>query len=63
MGEIAKGITPLGSRMLVSTQKGYQGTSYAYNPSQSDNLLKELGFKKARAATSSPTTGRRRASP
>ena len=46
MGEIAKGITPLGSRMLVSTQKGYKGTSYAYNPSQSDSLLKELGFKK-----------------
>ncbi len=46
VGEIAKGITPLGSRMLVSTQKGYQGTSYAYNPSQSDSLLKELGFKK-----------------
>jgi peptide/nickel transport system substrate-binding protein len=46
VGEIAKGIAPLGSRMLVSTQKGYVGTSYAYNPSQSDNLLKELGFKK-----------------
>ena len=46
VGEISKGITPLGSRMLVSTQKGYQGTSYAYSPSQSANLLKELGFKK-----------------
>ncbi len=26
VGEIEKGITPLGSRMLVSTQKGYKGT-------------------------------------
>jgi len=46
VGEISKGITPLGSRMLVSTQAGYKGTPYAYNPSQSANLLKELGFKK-----------------
>jgi peptide/nickel transport system substrate-binding protein len=47
VGEIEKGITPLGSRMLVSTQKGYQGTSYAFSTSQSTNLLKEAGFKKA----------------
>jgi peptide/nickel transport system substrate-binding protein len=47
VGEIEKGITPLGSRMLVSTQKGYQGTSYAYNQSQAKNLMKEAGFKKA----------------
>ena len=36
MGEIEKGITPLGSRMLVSTQKGYKGTSYAFSTSQSN---------------------------
>jgi peptide/nickel transport system substrate-binding protein len=47
VGEIEKGITPLGSRMLVSTQQGYKGTSYAYSPSQSINLMKEAGFKKA----------------
>jgi peptide/nickel transport system substrate-binding protein len=46
VGEISKGITPLGSRVLVPTQKGYKGTSYAYSPSQSISLLKELGFKK-----------------
>ncbi len=46
VGEISKGITPLGSRMLVPTQSGYKGTNYAYNPSQSASLLKELGFKK-----------------
>ncbi len=47
MGEIEKGITPLGSRMLVSTQKGYKGTSYAFSTSQATNLMKEAGFKKA----------------
>jgi glutathione transport system substrate-binding protein len=47
VGEIEKGITPLGSRMLVSTQKGYQGTSYAFSTSQATNLMKEAGFKKA----------------
>ncbi len=46
VGEISKGISPLGSRMLVATQTGYKNTPYAYNPSQSANLLKELGFKK-----------------
>jgi|GEM_PF-319060 len=46
VGEIEKGITPLGSRMLVSTQKGYKGTSYAFSTSQSNNLMKEAGFKK-----------------
>ena len=29
----------------VPTQKGYKGTSYAYNPSQSINLLKEAGLQ------------------
>ena len=47
VGQIEKGINPLGSRMLVSTQKGYKGTNYAFNTSQSTNLLKEAGFKKA----------------
>jgi len=46
VGEISKGITPLGSRMLMPTQPGYQSTDYAYDPSESVNLLKELGFKK-----------------
>ena len=47
VGQIQKGITPLGSRMLVSTQKGYKGTNYAFSTSQSINLMKEAGFKKA----------------
>jgi peptide/nickel transport system substrate-binding protein len=47
VGEIEKGITPLGSRMLVSTQKGYKGTSYAFSTSQATSLMKEAGFKKA----------------
>ncbi len=45
VGKMAKGITPLGSRMLMPTQPGYKATTYAYDPSQSENLLKELGFK------------------
>jgi peptide/nickel transport system substrate-binding protein len=45
VGEIAKGITPLGSRMYVATQSQYKGTNYAYSPSTSKSLLKELGFK------------------
>ncbi len=47
VGQIQKGITPLGSRMLVSTQTGYKGTNYAFSTSQSINLMKEAGFKKA----------------
>ena len=46
VGEISSKIKPLGSRMLVPTQQGYHGTNYAYNPSTSANLFKELGFKK-----------------
>ncbi len=57
VGEIAKGITPLGSRMLMPTQKGYQGTNYAYSPSTSANLLKELGFKKASDGYFQPNYG------
>ena len=57
VGQIEKGITPLGSRMLVPTQKGYKGTSYAYDPSQSVNLLKEAGFKKGSDGYFQPTSG------
>ena len=57
VGEIAKGITPLGSRMLVPTQAGYKGTSYAYSPSTSANLLKELGFKKGSDGYFQPNYG------
>ena len=32
--------------MLVSTQQGYKGTNFAYSPSTSANLFKELGFTK-----------------
>ena len=47
VGEIEKGINPLGSRVLVSTQQGYKGTSYSFSTSTSNNLMKEAGFKKA----------------
>jgi peptide/nickel transport system substrate-binding protein len=46
VGEIAKGITPLGSRVLMPTQPGYKGTNYAFSTSTSNSLLGELGFKK-----------------
>jgi peptide/nickel transport system substrate-binding protein len=46
VGEISKGITPLGSRMYVTTQPQYKATKFAYNPTLSANLFKELGFKK-----------------
>jgi len=57
VGEIEKGITPLGSRMLMPTQKGYKGTSYAFSPSQSISLLKEAGFKKASDGYFQPNYG------
>jgi peptide/nickel transport system substrate-binding protein len=57
VGQIEKGITPLGSRMLVSTQKGYKGTSFAYDPTQSKNLMKEAGFKKGSDGYWQPTYG------
>ena len=57
VGEISKGIKPLGSRMLVPTQKGFKGTSYAYSPSQSNNLMKEAGFKKASDGYFQPNFG------
>ncbi len=46
VGEISKGITPLGSRMLVPSQKGYAGTDYAYDPGESRRLLQQAGFSK-----------------
>lgn len=46
VGEISKAVKPLGSRMLMPTQPGYKGTNFAYDPSMSTNLFKELGFKK-----------------
>jgi peptide/nickel transport system substrate-binding protein len=46
VGEISKGIKPLGSRMFMPNQEGFKGTNYSYSPSTSQNLLKELGFTK-----------------
>jgi peptide/nickel transport system substrate-binding protein len=47
VGEISSAVKPLGNRMLMPTQPNYQGTNFAYSPSQSNNLFKELGFKKS----------------
>ena len=47
VGEIEKGITPLGSRMLVSTQKGYRAPATPSTTRSRHNLMKEAGFKKA----------------
>ena len=57
VGEFDKGISPLGSRMLMPTQQGYKGTSYAYGTSQSNNLMKEAGFKKGSDGYWQPTYG------
>ncbi len=57
VGEISKGIKPLGSRMYVSTQSAYKGTNYAYSPSKSISLLKELGFKKGSDGYFQPNYG------
>ncbi len=57
VGEIEKGITPLGSRVLMPTQAGYKATSYAYSPSQSISLMKEAGFKKASDGYFQPNYG------
>lgn len=46
VGEISKAVKPLGSRVLMPSQPGYKGTQYAFDPSMSNNLFKELGFKK-----------------
>jgi peptide/nickel transport system substrate-binding protein len=57
VGEIEKGITPLGSRMLVSTQKGYKGTNYSFSTTKATNLMKEAGFKKASDGYFQPNYG------
>jgi peptide/nickel transport system substrate-binding protein len=57
VGEIEKGIVPVGSRMLVPSQPGYQGTSFAFDPSESITLLKNLGFKKASDGYFQPNYG------
>ena len=57
VGEISKAVKPLGNRMLMPTQPGYQGTNYSYNPSMSTNLLKELGFKKGSDGYFQPNYG------
>jgi peptide/nickel transport system substrate-binding protein len=57
VGEISKGIKPLGSRMYVTTQSDYKATPYAYSPSQSISLLKELGFKKGSDGYFQPNFG------
>lgn len=57
VGQIAKGTSPLGSRMLVPSQKGYQGTSFAFDPGQSVVLLKKLGFKRASDGYFQPNSG------
>jgi peptide/nickel transport system substrate-binding protein len=57
VGEISKGIIPLGSRMLVPSQKGYKGTSYAYAPGASRRLLQQAGFKKGSDGYVQPSYG------
>jgi glutathione transport system substrate-binding protein len=57
VGQVDKSVSPLGSRMLMPTQKGYDGTAYAYNPSESKNLMKEAGFKKGSDGYWQPTFG------
>ncbi len=57
VGQISKGITPLGSRMLVPSQKGYAGTAYAYSPGASRRLLQQAGFKKGSDGYVQPNFG------
>jgi peptide/nickel transport system substrate-binding protein len=57
VGQIAKGTRPLGSRMLVPSQKGYRGTTFAFDPGQSVALLKTLRFKKAADGYVQPNFG------
>jgi peptide/nickel transport system substrate-binding protein len=46
VGEISKAVKPLGNRMLMPTQPGYKNTNFAFDTGMSNNLFKELGFKK-----------------
>jgi peptide/nickel transport system substrate-binding protein len=57
VGEISKGLVPLGSRMLVPSQMGYQGTGYAYSPGLSRSLLKKLSFKRGSDGYFEPNYG------
>jgi peptide/nickel transport system substrate-binding protein len=57
VGQISKGTRPLGSRMLVPSQKGYQGTGFAFDPGQSVQSLKKLGFKRAADGYFQPNFG------
>ena len=61
VGQISKGITPLGSRMLVPSQKGYAGTAYAYSPGASAACCSRRASRSPRTATSNPISARRRA--
>jgi peptide/nickel transport system substrate-binding protein len=47
VGEITKGIQPLGDRMFVNSQSQYvdNGSAYNYNPTKAKSLLKGAGFK------------------
>jgi peptide/nickel transport system substrate-binding protein len=57
VGQISKGTVPLGSRMLVPSQKGYQATAYAYDPGLSRKLLAQLGFKRGSDGYFQPNYG------
>jgi peptide/nickel transport system substrate-binding protein len=57
VGEISNKIKPLGSRMLVPGQPGYQNTNYAYSPTTSKHLFSELGFKKGSDGYYQPNYG------
>jgi peptide/nickel transport system substrate-binding protein len=46
VGEIAKGIKPLGSRMYVASQSQYKATNFPFSDSKAVADLKSLGFKK-----------------
>jgi peptide/nickel transport system substrate-binding protein len=57
VGEISKGIVPLGSRMFVASQSQYKATPFAFDTSKSISLLKGLGFKKASDGYFQPNYG------
>ena len=57
VGEISKGITPLGSRMYVPTQSDYKGTQLRVQHEPVQLLLKELGFKKGSDGYFQPNYG------
>ena len=62
VGQISKGITPLGSRMLVPSQKGYDGHRLRLRPRRARAACcSRRASRRARMATSSPISARRRA--